>query len=380
MQQGRFQPPSRQIVVYGKPFLEALDEVLKEFWAGQSVLATNSSLAKPGALADQIGASLGERCIRRIDGLQANSPRSDVIRVADALRGRGVEAVISVGGSSVVETVKAARICLTNNVGTPDDMDRLKRTTTAASPRPYLISIPTTLSAAEYTQFAGVTNERTGEKEAFFHPDLAPDAVILDPEATRATPDDLWFSTGLRALDHAIETWCSPVRAPYANATALFAARVLFEALPRTKNEPDNMDARLDCQIGSWMSIQGATIGISHGASHGIGHGLSAVTGMTHGVTSCIMLPHVLRYNAAINAERQAALAEAAGHGGENLADLVAGVVRHVGQPSRLRDAGVREDQLEAIATSALSNPRIKANPRPIENLETMLGILRAAW
>jgi maleylacetate reductase len=380
MQMGRFQPPSRQIVVYGQPTGTALPQILKDFWATQAVLVTNSALARPGGLADRVAAELGETCVRRVDGVAANSPRADVIRVADALRSRGIEAVVALGGGSVVETVKAARICLTNNVGDAADLDRLKRSTTAASPRPYLISIPTTLSAAEYTQHAGVTDERTGVKDAFHHPDLAADAVVLDPEATVATPDALWFSTGLRALDHAVETWCSPVRAPYADATALHAARMLARALPRTKAEPVDLAARLDCQIGAWMSIQGATIGISHGASHGIGHGLSAVTGMSHGITSCIMLPHVLRYNAEVNADRQAVLAEAMGRPGMPLAEVIAALVAEFGLPSRLRDAGVREEQLGEVAEAALANPRVKANARPIPGKAEMMGILQSAW
>ncbi|MBS3652028.1 iron-containing alcohol dehydrogenase [Pseudaminobacter sp. 19-2017] len=380
MQMGRFQPPSRQIVVYGQSTSTALTQFLKDFWVTQAVLVTNSSLAKRGGLADKVAAELGDTCVRRLEGLAANSPRADVVRVADALRSRGIEAVVALGGGSVVETVKAARICLTNNVGDTADLDRLKLSTTAASPRPYLVSIPTTLSAAEYTQYAGITDERTGVKDAFHHPDLAADAVVLDPEATMATPDALWFSTGLRALDHAVETWCSPVRAPYADATALYAARVLARALPRTKAEPGDLAARLDCQIGAWMSIQGATIGISHGASHGIGHGLSGVTGMSHGVTSCIMLPHVLRYNAEINADRQAALAEAMGQPDVPLTEIVAALVAELGLPSRLHDAGVQEGQLDAIADAALANPRVKANARPIPTKADMMRILQSAW
>lgn len=380
MLRGRFQPPSRQIVIYGEPVAEALPRVLKEFWATQAVLVTNSSLAREGGIADRLGEVLGESCVNRVTGIRANSPRTDVIRIADALRSRGIEAVVALGGGSVVEAVKAARICLTNNIGTPEELDRLKRATTTASPRPYLISVPTTLSAAEFTQYAGITDERTGVKDAFHHPDLAPDAVILDPEVTLATPEHLWLSTGLRALDHAVETWCAGSPAPYGDATALYAARLLAKALPRSKEAPDDLEARLNCQVGAWMSIQGATVGVSHGASHGIGHGLSAVTGMTHGVTSCIMLPHVLRYNAVTDQGRQAVLAEAMGEPGRPLADVVAELVRRLGLPTRLRDEGVAQDQLGAVADAALANPRVKANARPIPGRAEMMSILEAAW
>lgn len=381
MYTGRFQPPSRQIVTYGTPVAEALPAILREFWVGQAVLATNTSLSVPGALGPQVSAALGKACCNEVTGIRANSPREDVLRLTGALRNKGMEALVAVGGGSVVEAAKAARICLTNNIGTVKDFARLRQATTAAPPRPYLFSIPTTLSAAEYTQFAGITDLATGVKDAYHHPDLAPDVVILDPEATMQTPMDLWLSTGMRAIDHAVETWCaSDGSSPYADSTSLHALRLLARALPASHADPEDRRARLDCLTGAWMSIQGATVGVPHGASHGIGHALSAVTGMTHGVTSCIMLPHVLRYNATINAARQDALAGAMGQAGRPLADAVADLVERIGQPRRLRDAGVRRGQLGRIAELALDNPRVRANPRPFAGKPAMLAMLDAAY
>ena len=317
---GQFQPPSRQLVVYGESVAQALPRVIREFWAGQTVIATNTSLAAEGGLAGKVSDILGDTLRNTVTGIRENSPREDVMRVTVALRSKGVDAIVSIGGGSVADAVKAARICLTNNVRDAAELDRLKTTTTAASPRPYFIAVPTTLSGAEFTQFAGITDERTGVKDAFHHKDLAPDVVILDPEAALATPERLWLSTGLRALDHAVETWCARQPTPYSDATSLYAARTLAHWLPITKIAPGDVEARLGCQIGGWMAIQGAAIGVSHGASHGIGHALSAVTGMTHGITSCIMLPHVLRYNLPASRDRQAVLAEAMGKPGKSLA------------------------------------------------------------
>jgi alcohol dehydrogenase class IV len=188
------------------------------------------------------------------------------------------------------------------------------------------------------------------------------------------------LSTGLRALDHAIETWCAKDPTPYSDATSLYAARVLARWLPVTKKEPENLEARLACQVASWMSIQGGTIGVPHGASHGIGHALNAVAGLTPGVTSSIILPHVLRYNLPASQERQEVLAAAMGRPGGNLADIVAGMVADLGLPARLRDAGVTSEQIPAIAKAALANPRIKANIRSIADEREITGILETAF
>jgi len=377
---GRFQPPSRQVVVYGHGVAAALPQLMKEFWASRAVIATNASLSGEGGLSATIGEILGDGLMNVVSGIRAGSPREDVMRVAGALRSTGIEVVIAIGGGSVIDTVKAARICLTNNVRDVDDLDRLRTVTTAASPRPYLIAIPTTLSGAEFTQFAGVTDLRTGAKDAFQHQDLAPDAVILDPEMTMATPEALWASTGLRALDHAIETWCARAPTPYSDATSLQAFRELTRWLPETKKRPEDRGARLSCQVGSWMAIQGAAVGVSHGASHGVGHALGAVTGMDHGVTSAIMLPHVLRYNLPESRERQGVLTQLIGRAGAPLADIVAAIVVELGLPTRLRDAGVSRTQLPAIAKAALANPRVKANIRAIDGEAAMLEILEAAF
>lgn len=377
---GQFQPPSRQLVVYGEPFADALPRVVKQFWVGQAVVVTNTSLAAKGGLAGRVSAILGETSSNTITGIRENPPREDVMRVATALRSKGVDAVVAIGGGSVVEAVKAARICLTNNVKNAADLDKLKTATTAASPRPYLISVPTTLSGAEFTQFTGITDERTGIKDAFHHKDLAPDVVILDPEATLTTPERLWLSTGVRALDHAVETWCAKEPTPYSDATSLYAARTLAHWLPMTKIAPDDVEARLRCQVGGWMAMQGAAIGVPHGASHGIGHALSAVTGMPQGITSCIMLPHVLRYDLPASRDRQAVLAQAMGKPGQSLADIVSDIVVNLGLPARLRDAGVVHGQISAIAKAALADPRVKANIRAIETEHAMTRLIEAAF
>src|SRR5690606_24814944 len=124
-----------------------------------------------------------------------------------------------------------------------------------------------------------------------------------------ATPPRLWFGTGMRAVDHAVESWCSQNVTPPIEATALHAFSILPRALRRCLETPDDLDNRLDCLIGSWLSVQGVATGVDLGASHGIGHVLGGTAGMAHGETSCVMLPHVLRYNAAVNAARQGTLA-----------------------------------------------------------------------
>ena len=127
---------------------------------------------------------------------------------------------------------------------------------------------------------------------------MMPRSVILDPAATVHTPEWLFLSTGIRAVDHAVEDICSINPQPLSDGTSLHALRLLSRGLRAVKADPGNLEARLDCQLGSWMSIMGSQNGVTKGASHGIGHVLGGTAGVPHGYTSCVMLPPVLRFNA----------------------------------------------------------------------------------
>jgi alcohol dehydrogenase class IV len=365
-------------VIYGKPVADALADALSG--SSRVLLVTNSSLAGAGGLAATVRQLLGERCVDVISGVHAHSPRQDVVRIAMRLRETGADAAVGLGGGSVCDAAKVARWCVGNDVFEAADMDRLRDGVGLAPPQRAFVMIPTTLSAGEFTPIAGVTDERGPRKEVYRHPLLPPEVVVLDPSMTQATPPRLWFGTGMRAVDHAVETWCSIKPTPHADATALHALRLLAPGLRRCIEAPDDREARLQCQIGAWLSIQGAASGVYLGASHGIGHALGGTAGMAHGETSCVMLPHVLRYNARVNGQRQAVLSEAMGRPGAALGDVVADLVTALGMPGRLRDAGVSREVLPKVAEEALHDHWVKANPREIKGTADILALLEQAW
>lgn len=376
---GIHRPGPAQTVIYGMPVEAAFGKVLDG--TRRIAVVTNSSLSKNGALLERIEAASGGRCVARIAGVRAHSPRSDAIRVAAGLREAGVDMVIGFGGGSVCDLIKIARLCLANDIGSTEAIDALHEPTNPLKPATLrFLMVPTTLSAGEFTTVAGITDERGPSKEIFRHPSLPPDTVVLDPGLTFATPSRLWSGTGIRAVDHAIETWCSVDADPFSDALSLHALGLLFPALERCARDPSDPDVRGQCQVGAWLSIQGVSRGIALGASHGIGHALGGVTGMPHGETSCVMLPHVLRYNEAVNGERQALLASAMGRKGTALADLVAELVARLGLPGRLRDAGVRFEALPRIAGEAMRDRWVRTNPRRFSGIDQILALLEAAW
>ncbi len=142
---------------------------------------------------------------------------------------------------------------------------------------------------------------------------------------------------------------------------------MLAQALPRVKADAGDLDARMDCQIGTWLSTGPLTSGVPMGASHGIGCVLGAEFGVPHGYTSCVMLPSVMRWNKSANAERQAQVAAAMGHPNEDAGDVLDAFIRGLGMPRSLREVKVGPEHFDRIAQQAMATPWVPRNPRKIE-------------
>jgi maleylacetate reductase len=293
------------------------------------------------------------------------------------------------GGGSVTDAAKMVTFCLANGVTDPAQLDDYRAVVgadgkiarpPAKPPAIRTIAVPTTLSAGEYTASAGCTDTARHVKESFGHPLMMPKSVVLDPRASLYTPKWLFLSTGIRAVDHAVEDICSPQCQPISEGASCHALKLLGRGLSGVKADPLDLDARLDCQLGAWMSMVGSQTGVPKGASHGIGHVLGGTAEVPHGYTSCVMLPHVLRFNAPVNAERQALVSEAMGRPGDPAGDVVAALIAGLGLPARLRDVGVKPEQLDRIAELSMHDRWIHTNPRKIDGPAVVRELLDAAW
>jgi hypothetical protein len=206
-----------------------------------------------------------------------------VIAAAEQARAADADLIVTVGGGSITDGAKAVQLCLANNIRTVEAIDAVRSIKGAApdmtAPTVRQISVPTTIAGGEFSALAGVTNLRTKVKEMLRHERVMPRAVILDPAVTVHTPLWLWLSTGIRAVDHCVEGLCSREAHPYADAQALKGLSMLTEALPRVKADSRDLDARMDCQIGTWLSMGPLSSGVPMGASHGIGYVLGAAFG-----------------------------------------------------------------------------------------------------
>jgi maleylacetate reductase len=370
-------------VVFGRPASEAIVEQLNRLGTQRAFLMVSGTLNRETDVIETIRQALGPRCVGTFDAMPPHTPRAAVIAASEQARAANADLIVTIGGGSITDGAKAVQLCLANDIRNADDIDRIRGgrggSPQLSAPTVRQISVPTTIAGGEFSATAGVTNEKTKVKEGLRHPLLMPRAVILDPWLSRHTPEWLWLSTGIRAVDHCVEGICSREAQPYGDAQALKGLSMLAQALPRVKADAGDLEARMDCQIGTWLSTGPLASGVPMGASHGIGYVLGAEFGVPHGHTSCVMLPSVMRWNKPVNAERQALVAAAIGHPNEDAGDVLDAFIRGLGMPRSLREVRVGPEHFDRIAQQAMATPWVPRNPRKIEGPAQVREILDMA-
>ena len=386
---GHFNISASERIVFGTPLEEAILAEADRYGAKRIFLTSTRSLAKlaNGPL-QRAERALGARHVGTHAEIASHSPREDVIAGAAKARAARADLLVAIGGGSTIDATKAMLMCLWLGLETIDAMEPYRagidgaegRKVTAPADPIRMLAVSTTLSASEFTSTAGVTLSATNTKQSFLHRLMAPRTVILDPAATLDTPQWLLFATGIRAVDHAVESYCNPKANLATEAQSLQGLRLLHRSMPRIKDNPVDLGARMEAQFGMWQAIAPSVSGIGSGASHGIGYALGATFGVPHGHTSCVMLPAVLTWNAHLNGERQKALSEAMGAPGRPAGELVKELVKRLEQPSSLREVGINRDKLDEIAKRALVYKPVQINPRPIRSASDVREILELAW
>lgn len=375
-------------VVYGQPAAGAIAEQAQRMGAQRVFLLVSKALLENTDEISKIKTALGERFAAEYSGMPPHAPRSAVLEAAAIARDANADLVVTIGGGSVTDAGKIVLVCLGHNLRDHDDLDAYRVYVDGDGntvkpefdgPNVPLICVPTTLSGGEFNPLGGATDEHKKMKQGYEHRLMVPRCVILDPELTRHTPEWLWFSTGVRALDHAVEALASFQSNDFCDGLADSAIRLLVEGLPRVKADPGDMEARLKCQIAVWQSMIPIVAGVPMGASHAIGHVLGGSKDVPHGYTSCVMCPSVLAYNASVNGERQKRIAAAFGDASRPASEQADAFIRGLGMPRSLTEVGIGEDDLQLVADNTMHDFWARTNPRPIAGPDDVMTILRTA-
>lgn len=374
-------------VIFGKPAAEAVADEATRRASKRVFLVASKTLSRSTSVVERIQKGLGGRAVGLFDETVAHVPRETVLALADKVRAASPDLIVTIGGGTPIDTVKVMLVALAENIESVEAFDNYhikvspggKLTVPRVRSVPVRqIIVPTTLSGAEFSDLGAAIDLRSQMKHLYTGREIGGDAVILDPEMSVHTPDWLWLSTGMRSVDHAVESLCSKAPQPFTDATCSRGLCMLSTSLRRNHEAPDDLEARLESQMGVWLSTTGLGR-IPWGASHGIGHQLGAVAGVPHGHCSCVMLPSVLRYNAPVNSRQQQGVADAMGSS-LPAADAVQELVRDLGQPATLREVGVERSHFEAIIEGSLTNLFVSQNPRKITDGEQVREILEMAY
>jgi len=389
MQSGQIVFTGMERVIFGQAAAEAVAGEAERLGAERVFLLVSRTLNRETDTVDRMANVLGPRYAGRWDHMPSHSPREAVVDCANAAREAGCDLLVSFGGGSATDGGKAVTICLQHGITeaaglepfrTVVDENGERHFPNYEAPKIRQIAVPTTLSGGEFNARAGITNSVEKLKQSYMHPGIIPISVILDAAATVHTPEWLWLSTGIRAVDHAVETYCSLDANDYTDGAALQALRLLSEGLARVKADPGDLEARQKCLMGAWISMTGVVTGTRLGASHAIGHILGGTANVPHGYTSCVMLPYVMDYNAAINSNRQADIAAALGQPKASAGDALDKLISGLGMPRTLREVDISEEELPQLAENCMLDTWTFSNPRKIRSPDQVMEILRAAF
>lgn len=386
----KFEMPRIETVVQGPGAIREIAPELDRRKLSRVLLVTGRSVGGSDGFA-ALQAALGHRVCGVFRDVKAHNPVGGIVDLMAAAREAGAEALVAVGGGSPVDAAKLAAVGLSENSHTVADLARnylvfeypstIRQRPLTGEPMP-VFAVPTTLSAAEWDGFAGSVDTARDTKDLTVYLESTPKVVFLDPEFCTSTPRDLWATTGVRALDHAVETAYAKNAHPFTSALAHDALVMLAENLPRSVDDPYDYEAVLKCQQAAWMSIIGVH-NVSLGLSHAIGHQLGAV-GIPHGVTSCIMLPHVMRFLEPVTRTEQARMARALAQmqGDEDdlaAADRLERILDQLKVPRRVSDFGVGRDKMAGVARATLGDIVVRESPRPVDEA-AVYELLETVW
>ena len=394
--------PSRKgrNAILNSTYLEDIVSALGEWSCQRAVVVHSKALDSSTDVIQKLRHKLGFLIVATKSGVGAHSPYDDVLEITKILHENEADCLISIGSSSYSDACKIARLMHTNiapNNLTVDAVEALVDQEKGYAehlkdPSIKLILVPTSLSASEWNHASSATNPKTHKKQHFGSENAMPDIILLDPEVASTAPRKLWLSSGMRAVDHCVETMCNEQCTREASDHMEEALEVLLKGLKEYK-EGESLGDREEllqgiskCQLGSRNAMMGHLLWrVPFGPSHAIGHQLGSACGIMHGINSCIVLAPVLRYTCdkkENQAEAQNKVLQVFNrvlHWKEkSAADAVEKFVRMLELPASLKDVGVEDratlEKVAEMSTTDVLGKQVGTKENVMEVLELARG------
>ena len=310
----------------------------------------------------------------RFDDTPPN-PTEDAAEACLALyNAQDCDGIVGIGGGATLDLAKAVAVLCGDPAPLWEYCNRHAHPRPIVNPPPVIL-LPTTAGSGSEAGRSAVVIFRNGIKAGVGCPSVV-SAAICDPELTLGLPRYMTAATGMDALSHCVETFCSPTVNPPADAIAIDGLKRLYAHIERAADNGNDRDARWNMMMGA---VEGAIcFQKGMGAVHSISHSLGAL-GHHHGTLNAIMLPHVIAYNAASLGAKLPAMRTALGlAAGADLSATFTGLNQRLGLPAGLGALGIEEAVFPAIAEASLADNAHKTNPRALTR-EDYLALLLAA-
>ena len=394
--QGEFNPAVPTRIVFGNGKIDSLKDEIQKLGGKRVLVLSGRTVAEKTDAVRRINDGLGDMSAGVYYGLTQRAPLPTAVEAANLALASGADTLVGVGGSTISDAARMIAALMAEGITTVEQLRQVgEEQDMLLSPNldgkflPLQVAVPTTLSAGEFNMGGGnVLDDQAGHKIRVRHPRLYADLIMLDSVMTEGTPDWLWQSTGVKALDHCIERLYTTGNQPAIDAPILAAAEMLFTHLPGSRESDGDPEARLQCLVAAWMSMMGSP-NFATGLSHAIGHILGVKYSVGHGYTSCVTQPYVMEFNRPVSATKQALLARSAGIDTRGMSDEAAAeaaaravddFVLGMGMPHRIRELEIPESDLPEIAELVLTDGGCRNNPIPITSAEQVMEVLRAAF
>lgn len=381
-------------VIAGNAALEHMPFELASMGASRPMIITDKGVRANGLL-EPVEAAFESTEVKIgfiYDDVPPDSSLETVKSVADAYRTNSCDAIIAIGGGSVIDTAKAANILVTEG---GDDLLKYSGAHNLPKPlKPFFVVPTTSGTGSEVTMVAVISDNSTHQKIAFASKHLMPSAAILDPRMTQTLPPHLTAMTAMDAMTHAIEAYTCLAANPISDAYATAAIKKVSENLFKVLENPKDAEGRLELAQASTMAgiaFSNAMVGIVHS----LGHALGAVSHLPHGLCMNLFLPYVLEYNKDVNGHKIAELllplagadiySQTPAHQrADKTITMINNMRDHIHSltklPRTLQETGkVTQAQFDEIAEKALNDGSIIYNPKEA-SLSDLKSILEKAW
>ena len=302
--------------------------------------------------------------------IQANPVEANVSAGVDVFRSGSHDGVIAFGGGSALDVGKAVALMSGQSRPIFDFEDREDWFTRVdVNGMAPVVAVPTTAgTGSEVGRASVITDLADHTKKIIFHPRMMPGIVIEDPQLTVGLPAQITAATGMDALSHCLEAYCSPSYHPLAEGIAVEGMRLIKEWLPVAVREGANVEARSHMLIASSMGATAFQKGL--GAMHSLSHPCGANLNTHHGLTNAVVMPYVMVWNRSALEQKLARLAAWLGlekHSFDGVLEWVLTLRRAIGIPNTLAELGVGAEHASQLAPQAFADPSTGGNPLPLD-------------